>query len=264
MRSLLVDGYISQTLQSRRTEQYFLDLLKSNSIPPIVTSSYPNREGHFFLVGPTSRHTLEQPFDTSSRLLDRAVVNRGTVVPQTMWSPHTVSDQRHYAEEAVLQMPIFFEGIDGRLGLSLEASAAGRCHGLRNAQQFALLGHMSTTHIRIGWPGYKEFKRQVQIRGETSERNPITISQFAHHIGRCVDTFLKTFEPDPGSSDNRFEKWRIGPHGIQRSEIIVIGAIHVSVGSWMPILQLNRYIFLISASVPRSCLYVRVIVRSIV
>jgi hypothetical protein len=84
----------------------------------------------------------------SSRLLDRAVVNRGTVVPQTMWSPHT--DQRHYVEEAVLQMPIFFEGIDGRLGLSLEASATGRCQGLRNAQQFAPLGHMLTTHIRIG------------------------------------------------------------------------------------------------------------------
>ena len=47
-------------------------------------------------------------------------------------------------------MPIFFEGKDGRLGLSLEDSAAGRCHGLRNAQQFAPLGQKSTTHIRIG------------------------------------------------------------------------------------------------------------------
>ena len=50
--------------------------------------------------------------------------------------------------------------------------------------------------ISIQWPGYKEFKRQVQIRGETGERNPITISQFAHNIGRCVDTFLKVKPPD--------------------------------------------------------------------
>jgi hypothetical protein len=72
------------------------------------------------------------------------------VVPQTMWSPNTVTDKRQHVEEAVLQMPIFFEGIDGRLGLPLEDSAAGRCHGLRNAQQFAPLGQKSTTHIRIG------------------------------------------------------------------------------------------------------------------
>ena len=71
------------------------------------------------------------------------------MVPQLMWTPHTVTDKRQHVEEAKLQMPIFFEGLDGRLGLSLEASATGRCHGLRDAQQFAPLGHKSTTHIRI-------------------------------------------------------------------------------------------------------------------
>ena len=72
------------------------------------------------------------------------------MVPQTMWSPHIITDKRQFVEEAVLQRPIFFEGIDGRLGLSLEDSAAGRCHSLRNAQQFAPLGQKSITHIRIG------------------------------------------------------------------------------------------------------------------
>ena len=87
----------------------------------------------------------------SSWLLDRAVLGgRGAVIPQTMWTPHTVTDKRQHVEEAVLQMPIFFEGKDGRLGLSLGEAAAGRCHGLRNAQQFAPIGHKSTTHIRIG------------------------------------------------------------------------------------------------------------------
>ncbi|KAI9463697.1 hypothetical protein BJY52DRAFT_931878 [Lactarius psammicola] len=228
-KSLLVDGYVSQTCQSRRAEQYFLALLKSPAIPPIMTLSYPGRESHFF-------------FDPSSQLLDRAVVNRGTVVPQTMWSPHTVTDKRQHVEAALLQRPIFFEGGDGRLGLSLEASAAGRCHGLHNAQEFAPLGLKSTTHIRIVWAGYKDFKRQVQIRDETSVQNPITIARFAHHVGRSVDAFLKACEPDPGSTDSRRELWRIGQGGIQRSDIIVIGAIHVSAGSWMPILQLSRYI----------------------
>ncbi|KAH9176499.1 hypothetical protein EDB89DRAFT_1902839 [Lactarius sanguifluus] len=241
-KSLLVDGYVSQTFLPRRAEQYFLDLLKRKCIPPIENVSYPDREGHSFFVGPITRQVLEQPFDAPALLLDRAVVDRGTVVPQTMWAPHTVTDKKQHVEEAVLQMPIFFEGVDGKLGLSLEASAAGRCHGLRNAQEFAPLGQKSTTHIRIVWPGYKDFKRQVQIRDETSEHNPITISRFAHHIGRSVDAFLKACEPDPGSTNDRRELWVIGPPGIQRSDIIVIGAIHVSAGSWMPVLQLSRYV----------------------
>ncbi|KAH9010047.1 hypothetical protein EDB85DRAFT_1826311, partial [Lactarius pseudohatsudake] len=148
---------------------------------------------------------------------------RGSVVPQTMWSPHLI-DRKQHVEEAVLQMPIFFEGIDGRLGLPLEAAAMGQCHALRNAQEFAPLGHKSTTYIRIAWPGYKDFKRQVQIRDQTIEHNPITISRFAHNIGRSVDAFLK---PDPGSTDSSRERWEIGLSGIQRSDIIVIGAVHI-------------------------------------
>ncbi|KAH9174167.1 hypothetical protein EDB89DRAFT_1849164, partial [Lactarius sanguifluus] len=224
---LLAHGYIAHAFRSRRARQFFLHLLKVKSIPQVEILSYPDREGHFFYFDPNTSVRGGQPFATSSWLLDRAVVNRGSVVPQTMWSPHTAIDRRHYVEQAVLQKPIFFEGVDGRLGLPLEAAAAGRCHGLRDAQEFAPLGETRTTQIRIAWPGYKHFMRQVQIRDETSGHDPITISRFAHHIGRSVDALLK---------------WQIGLSGIQRSDIIVIGAVHVAAGSWMPILQLNRYI----------------------
>ncbi|KAH9053803.1 hypothetical protein EDB87DRAFT_1649550 [Lactarius vividus] len=172
--SLLVDGYIALTFQPHQAEQYFLNLLKRKAIPQIETLSFPNRESYFFFVS----------HSTYSRPLDRAVVGIGAVVPQTMWSPHTVIDERQHVEEAMLQIPIFFEGMVGRLGLPLEAAAAGRCHGLRDAQKFAPLGQKSTTHIRIAWPGYKDFKRQVKIRDETIEYNPITVSRFAVTLPR--------------------------------------------------------------------------------
>ena len=39
-------------------------------------------------------------------------------------------------------------------------------------------------------------------------------------------------------------RWQIGMHGgITQEEVKIIGAIHVSAGSWMPILQLTRYVF---------------------
>lgn len=73
----------------------------------------------------------------------------GTVVPQTMWSPPSVEDKRWLVGETELQMPIFFEGLDGKLGISLEAAASGRCDGLINAQEFARVGQRSMLNVRI-------------------------------------------------------------------------------------------------------------------
>ena len=37
-------------------------------------------------------------------------------------------------------------------------------------------------------------------------------------------------------------RWRIGPGAITKNDVIIIGAVHVSQGSWQPILQLNRHV----------------------
>jgi hypothetical protein len=84
-------------------------------------------------------------------VLDRSLIAMGTAVPQTMWTPSCVEDRSQLTRETELQMPIFFEGVDGQLGLSLELAASGRCHCLANAQRFAPLGssQKSATDIRI-------------------------------------------------------------------------------------------------------------------
>jgi hypothetical protein len=41
------------------------------------------------------------------------------------------------------------------------------------------------------WPGYNEFRRQVQIRDETRAKNPIAVGRFASQIGRSVEAFLR-------------------------------------------------------------------------
>jgi len=233
--SLLVDGYISQCFGPQHAEEFFRSLLKNNSF----YAAYCSGESSLFIVTSVPRHIQVQLSDPRTWIIDRGVVGYGSVVPQGVWVPHTNTDRRSHVTEAELQMPIFFEDTNGRLGITLEAAASGRCHDLLNAQCFAPLGSKSTTHIRILWPGYVEFRRQVQIRDETSVRNPITIFRFAYHIGKSVDAFLRARQPDAGHSDLR---WRIGEGGISPREIIIIGAINVSIGSWMPILQLNRFI----------------------
>ncbi|KAH9042221.1 hypothetical protein EDB85DRAFT_1240739 [Lactarius pseudohatsudake] len=242
VQTLLVDGYLSQTFQSRAAEQYFLNLLKRTSIPSHATLSY-TMEGYFCVHSVPPHIPTRFPSPPDRWLLDRGIVNRGTVVPQTMWSPRTATDKRQYVEEAELQIPIFFEAKDGRLGLSLGASIGGKCHVLRDADVPAPLGQKTTTHIRIVWLGYKMYKRQIPTRDESRAHKPITMARFFRLVGRTVDAFFRACELDSGCTDGRRKRWRIGPGGIQRNDIIIVGAVHVSAGTWVPIMQLNRYIF---------------------
>jgi hypothetical protein len=107
-------------------------------------------ESRFFIVDSASPQLPLQPLQDAQRaVLDRSLTAMGTVVPQTMWSPLTVEDRRRLVGEAELQMPIFFEGADGKLGLSLEACAAGRCDGLINGQEIARIGQRPMISIRV-------------------------------------------------------------------------------------------------------------------
>ena len=146
-QTLLVDGYISQTFRSRTAEQYFLNLLKETTIPPHATLPYT--EGYFFFVSSVPPHIPRVPNFPGRWLLDRGIVKRGTVVPQTMWTPRSVIDRRQHIEMGELQMPIFFEDKDGVLGVSLRALIDDQCHVLRDANIPAPLGEKATTLLRI-------------------------------------------------------------------------------------------------------------------
>jgi hypothetical protein len=116
--------------------------------------SFTGIESHYFVVDSVPSHIPVRPPSVTelnlNGVLDRSLVAMGTAVPQTMWTPSFVEDKTQLIG-AELQMPIFFEGVDGQLGLSLELAATGRCHGLINAQRFAPLGpsQKSLTDIRI-------------------------------------------------------------------------------------------------------------------
>jgi hypothetical protein len=122
-------------------------LLKTRPLPMPNLVSLPGRESQFFVVQHVPGY-LPPPFsDQPGWVLDRTFVNRGTMVPQTLWLPQTVPDRRQYVELAELQLPIFFESFNGRLGYSLDDAVHGRFGDLRNGQSFAPLP--TTTHIRI-------------------------------------------------------------------------------------------------------------------
>jgi hypothetical protein len=115
--------------------------------------SFLGIECRFFVVDSVPSHIPIQPSVELNGVLDRSLVAMGTAVPQTMWTPSAAADRTQLVGEAELQLPIFFEGVDGQLGISLESAAAGRCHSLNDAQKFAPLGPsqkpVTDIHIRV-------------------------------------------------------------------------------------------------------------------
>jgi len=183
------------------------------------------------LVSNPSRLTVQgQP----AWILDYVVRPRGTVVPQQLWSPQGQGDWRRYVEKADFHMPVFFNNVDGSLGVPLNA-AAGQM-SLYGANQLAPLGDKTTTKIRIGWPGYQPAESQVQLRDQTPARSPITLDRLVRHLCGRVRQFLSDCEHVPVQGHPH--KWTVGHGNITFSEVILIGVVQVSAGSWMPILQL--------------------------
>ena len=55
-------------------------------------------------------------------------------------------------------------------------------------------------------------------------------------------------EQDSSAHQCMSPNWSVGRGGITANDIILVGLIQVTQGSWQPILQLNRYIFSQSSS----------------
>ena len=166
-RSLLTDGYIAWSFQIGPATQYFSNVLGTSAVPPLKALSFPGREGVFLAVDCAAvPQTLPHVSDENGRsfwVLDRKISPGGPVIPQMMPAPLTVSDVRGRADLSDLQFPIFFENADGKLGIPLKAAAAGQCGTLRNAQEYAQLGALSTTQICIAVSGQSMQKKVVRL-----------------------------------------------------------------------------------------------------
>jgi hypothetical protein len=120
-----------------------------------LTSPTPNGSGVRFVARPAAgtlptRPLMHDLHGNPLWLIDYSVMDIGTVIPQTLWSPaRNTTGLRQHVAEASLQLPIFFTQEDGRLGLPLGDAAGGNCESLRDAQMQAPLGGGYTTTIRI-------------------------------------------------------------------------------------------------------------------
>ncbi|KAH9172481.1 hypothetical protein EDB89DRAFT_1906159 [Lactarius sanguifluus] len=243
---VLVYGFVAQTFKPEDANNYFMLLLRT---PPsqhfLQYYGIRYHQGVWYI---TLNANLVQgtspgvPFHATPLLDYSNRTTQGTVVPQRRWTPADEEGIRRHVESADLQLPIYFINSNGSIGFPLPDILRG-CNGnLHNANGFASFGGRSTTYIRINWPGYRDWKRQIITRDETRARNPITLGRFMKYVGTAVDKFLRECMTHGQTATD--PRWQIGGHGgITQAEVKVIGAIHVSAGCWMPIIQLTRYVY---------------------
>ncbi|KAI9432259.1 hypothetical protein H4582DRAFT_2083754 [Lactarius indigo] len=174
---------------------------------------------------------------TYAWLLNSAIENGGTVVPQRKWTPPY--ENQRYAH-VPLNKPIFFVHNDREnLGLRIVTAAERDCMTLLDVGKPAPVGDASSTFIRINWPGYPGgWSSQIMVRDPTPAHNTITVEKFAKRIASTVCRFLDV----PSRIHGDEASWRIGPGGITKDQVILLGVVHVSFGSWQPILQLDHHV----------------------
>ncbi|KAI0299329.1 hypothetical protein BC826DRAFT_906439 [Russula brevipes] len=173
-------------------------------------------------------------------LLDYVIRPGGTVVPQGIWSSENPAHVRRYTDGPP-SMPIFFVDNDRvHLGLPLLAAVEGDCTTLLCANDAPPIGNCFTAYIRINWPGYDKWTTQIMTKDRTPARNTIPLKKFANRIAKAVAKFLDAAQRPHGQVPN----WRVGDGdgGITKEQVILIGAVNVSQGSWQAILQINRYV----------------------
>ncbi|KAI0063066.1 hypothetical protein BV25DRAFT_1824611 [Artomyces pyxidatus] len=231
----LLDGYTSNTFGPEGAEFYFTCLLKVPARSLNAMANIRNWSGAYFVTHSPSPNPQPQA-DIPQQylfLLDYAMIaGLGTVVPQRIWVPNQ-EDWDDHIRDANLEMPIFFVHDDGSVGISVVNASAGNSLSLRGVNNELRIGPSQTqAQLRMNWPGYPEQLRQISMR-----EPPLTLFKWVSHIGRTVDAVLQEYATLPNTS-----QWAVHAGGITRDEILIIGVIQVSASSWMPILQMSRFI----------------------
>ncbi|KAF7770486.1 hypothetical protein Agabi119p4_6460 [Agaricus bisporus var. burnettii] len=186
-------------------------------------------------------HRQQQQFFREALSLPIAGVS-GPFVPQQMYKPHTNSDRRRYVEEIELDAPIFFwmTGPD-ECGIPLSDALHSRVKRLRDRDVAVFEGRGPSVSIRLEWPGYRQWSRQIPTKDFRSPPGPITLAKLAKNVAKCVQRFIEDRQHSR-LEDDADPAWRVGlsgPRVITLDDIILVSMYHVSLGSWQPQLRLK-------------------------
>ncbi|KAF9245291.1 hypothetical protein BU15DRAFT_41057, partial [Melanogaster broomeanus] len=180
--------------------------------------------------------------DAWKKVLLDAVIITGTqiFVPQILYKPQTEADNERYIEKVILLPPIIF--VTERpfeWGIPLQDVLAGNVNRLLDRSELVLEDCGPSVSIRINWPGYRSYKRQIPSRNFRKQRGPITKGRLAKNLAITTRRFLEQMSDKP-MEDDADKKWRVGSRHIKVEDLILVSLHHVSKGSWQPQYRMRR------------------------
>ncbi|VDC06494.1 unnamed protein product [Peniophora sp. CBMAI 1063] len=229
-------GYVAKSLDPGQAERLFNIYTRSDDCRAINI--------HFHPMDNSYRRLITNPDETESPLFDSPICyktdNKGAVVPQTVWMPLQRGDVQRHTDDAGLVPPIYFIGIDHGIGIKASQVLDANIRappGITHPTVPAPLGGRANTHLCLKWPGYDEFKKQVELRNASG--SPITMYKLVERSANFVQRFIQEMADQPIQGGQ--EPWRVGPGFITAENIYVVGLMQVSRGVWQPILQLDHF-----------------------
>ncbi|KAL1659177.1 hypothetical protein GGF50DRAFT_120135 [Schizophyllum commune] len=220
--------------------------------PPSADSPFPNSpetavsdfDGSRSPGARFQRSTSAPSAPTSSRqdfeaALDLPMRAAGPFIPQRMYAPTTRADRQRYVEEVSPEKSIYFWNKDGEsCGIPLTQAFARAVHQLDEPDEYIFNGVRPSVSIRLEWPGYRSWTKQIPAKDFKKVPSPITREKLAKEVAKCVKRFIENQRPLPNDEANK--RWRVGgANGIKFEDLILVSMHHVSRGSWQPQLRLR-------------------------
>jgi len=162
------------------------------------------------------------------------------MVPQKRYKPHTSSDRRRYVDEVNLEQSIhFYMHKPDEEGIPLRDAMHGRFARLMGRDEPMFQERGPSISVRIIWPGYQAWSRQIPTRDFRNPPGPITRAKLAKNVAKSVARFITEHKGRQMEEDGD-PAWAVGPLKIDTFDLVLVRLDHVSKGSWQAQLQLVR------------------------
>jgi nitrogen fixation protein len=172
---------------------------------------------------------------------DQAITVTGTTVyiPQSIYQPYTEADRVRYIEKADLKEPIIFKTTHpDQWGIPLDDALRAKMKNLLDKDDSMFENCGPSVSIRLQWPGYRAWTKQIPTMDFKSPKGPITRAKLAKNIANCVKRFIDEKEKERMEMEAD-RRWRVGTRYIRMEDLILVSLHHISKGSWQPQLRLR-------------------------
>ncbi|OJA19772.1 hypothetical protein AZE42_03987 [Rhizopogon vesiculosus] len=167
------------------------------------------------------------------------VTGTNIFIPQIIYQPYTEADRVRYIEKANLKEPILFvTSHPDQWGVSLDDALKAKLRDLHGRDDHMFENCGPSVSIRLQWPGYRSWTKQIPTMDFKSPKCPITKAKLAKNVANCVKRFID--EKGPGRMEMEGDRsWRVGTRYIRVEDLMLVSLHHISKGSWQPQLRLR-------------------------